>query len=212
MYNQAELYKNGAGEFFEFEARYVDYHYICYFCQQDFGGPSTRYIQVGSAPIRIYCFGCLSKCFAKVQRTETAQTSPIMDQDARDAFIRKHAAEALDTAKKLITQDRAEDYGSAEENFDLVAQYWTIHLRAILKFHGVDPETFGLSEHDVGIMMTQFKLARIWGPFKADNYDDGIGYLALAKGLAKLGIEDDKELESQNPTSGQNPVGDTKTS
>lgn len=212
MYNQAELYQNGAGQTFEFEARYVDHSYICYFCQQDFSGPSTRYVQVGKTPILIYCRGCLEKCFAKVQKPSLVKEEVPLTQDERDAFIRRHAAAALDQAKQLITVDRAEDYGSVEENFDLVAQYWTIHLRAILKFHEVDPGTFGLNEHDVGIMMTQFKLARIWGPYKPDNYDDGIGYLALAKGLAKLGYEDDKELESQNSTSGQNTVGNPKTS
>ena len=210
MSNQIELYHNAAGKIFQFEARFEECPYVCFFCQQDFKlYPSTRHFQLETG--NIYCATCLSKCFAKVQELYSIKLTPLT-QDERDAFIRQHAAAALDQAKHLITVDRAKDYGSVEENFDIVAQYWTIHLRAVLKFHGIDPETFGLSEHDVGIMMTQFKLARIWGPYKPDNYDDGLGYLALAKGLAKLGYEDDKELESQNPTSGQNTTGNTKAS
>ena len=114
---------------------------------------------------------------------------------ARDTFIRQAGADALDTAKRLITQDRAKDYGFVEKNFDMVAQYWTVYLRSILEFHGIDPETFALDKHDCCVMMSLFKTARIFGPYKPDNYDDGMGYLALAKGMMSLEHDNDKERQ-----------------
>ena len=78
-------------------------------------------------------------------------------------------AECLDTAKELVTKDRANDHGDMENNFATIAMYWSTHLG-----HKVEP-------HDVGVMMALLKMARAKGnPYHDDNYVDGAGYLACA--------------------------------
>ena len=82
-------------------------------------------------------------------------------------------AKILDTAKEYVTKDRAATHGSAEDNFGLIACYWSAHLDV-----GIGPE-------DVAIMMTLMKLARAKAnPGHADNWVDGCGYLALGGEMA----------------------------
>lgn len=82
-------------------------------------------------------------------------------------------ADILDTAKQYVTQDRAADHGSMERNFDLIAQYWSLHV-------GVT-----ISSLDVGIMMAMLKLARMQNnPAHMDNYIDCAGYMACAGEIA----------------------------
>lgn len=77
-------------------------------------------------------------------------------------------ADILDTAKKIITKDRAATHGDAERNFGLIAAYWSAHLNK------------NISPHDVAVMMTLMKLARAKSnPKHIDNWIDGCGYLAL---------------------------------
>lgn len=77
-------------------------------------------------------------------------------------------ADILDTAKEIITKDRAATHGDAERNFGLIAAYWSAHLNR------------NISPHDVAVMMTLLKLARAKSnPKHVDNWIDGCGYLAL---------------------------------
>lgn len=75
----------------------------------------------------------------------------------------------LDVAKECVCKDRDIRYGNPENSFARIAEYWSVYL-------GKE-----ITAHDVGLMMTLFKIARIdTGHYKADNYVDGIGYLACA--------------------------------
>ena len=75
----------------------------------------------------------------------------------------------LDTAKDLINNDRAEDYGDAKENFADIADAWTLYTG------------HSLVAHDVAIMMALLKIMRIKnGKPKIDNAIDCVGYIALA--------------------------------
>ena len=77
-------------------------------------------------------------------------------------------SDILDTAKEIITKDRAATHGDAERNFGLIAAYWSAHLNK------------NISPHDVAVMMTLLKLARAKSnPKHIDNWIDGCGYLAL---------------------------------
>ena len=77
--------------------------------------------------------------------------------------------EVLDEAKQCVMKDRAATHGEMEDNFMLIARYWSAHLG-----HKVEPV-------DVGVMMTLLKIARAKGnPQYEDNYVDGAGYLACA--------------------------------
>jgi len=73
----------------------------------------------------------------------------------------------LDTAKEYVTKDRAADHGDMEDNFQRIADYWSVHLDQ------------RIDVHDVAVMMTLLKVARIKSnPRHMDNFIDGAGYLA----------------------------------
>ena len=73
----------------------------------------------------------------------------------------------LDTAKEYVTKDRAADHGDMEDNFQRIADYWSVHLDQ------------RIDAHDVAVMMTLLKVARIKSnPRHMDNFIDGAGYLA----------------------------------
>ena len=78
-------------------------------------------------------------------------------------------SQILDTAKEYVTKDRAATHGDAESNFGLIAAYWSAHLNR------------NISPHDVAVMMTLMKLARMKSnPAHADSAIDAAGYSALA--------------------------------
>lgn len=78
-------------------------------------------------------------------------------------------AECLKEAEKIVCGDREDAYGRPEDNFKVIAQFWTSYL-------GV-PEVAG----DVANMMILLKVARAaTGKYKFDNYVDIAGYAACA--------------------------------
>ena len=79
----------------------------------------------------------------------------------------------LEQADRCVTVDRNAQYGEPEDNFEIIAKFWSDYLG------------FGIDAHDVGIMMTLFKIARIGsGGIKEDNYIDAAGYIACAGEIA----------------------------
>jgi hypothetical protein len=93
--------------------------------------------------------------------------------------------ETLETAIKCVCGAREQDYGSPEDNFQCCADLWNIYLG-----------DYNLSAHDVAIMMTLLKIARIIsGRYKDDTYVDAAGYIACAAEIAAKEYED--ETESQ---------------
>jgi hypothetical protein len=94
--------------------------------------------------------------------------------------VQVNRTEILDTAKEYVTKDRAATHGNLEDNFGLIAAYWSAHLGRNIK------------AHDVAVMMTLLKLARAKAnPAHADNWVDGCGYLACGGEIA------DKEKDMQ---------------
>lgn len=81
--------------------------------------------------------------------------------------------EILGAAADIVTKDREQQYGAPEDNFRLIAQYWTLYTG------------HGLTAHDVGVMLALLKIARIQsGQTKDDNYIDLAGYAACAGEIA----------------------------
>ena len=98
--------------------------------------------------------------------TPTATDTPTDTPTTRAAI--------LDAAKKIVTGDREKQYGSPEDNFDVIARLWSTY--AGREFTPVD----------VAMMMTLLKVARIkTGHYKADSYIDACGYLACAAEIAE---------------------------
>ena len=81
----------------------------------------------------------------------------------------------LTTAQSLITTDRHDTHGDAEDSFSSIAhlwEWWMIHR-----------EAGPLNAYDVAMMMSLFKIARAagtQGKYHEDNYIDLCGYAALA--------------------------------
>lgn len=82
-------------------------------------------------------------------------------------------AEILDAAKKIVTGDREKQYGSPEDNFADIAEFWTTYTG------------YPISAEDVAIMMALLKIARIRsGNYKADSFVDLCGYASIAAEIA----------------------------
>ena len=95
-------------------------------------------------------------------------TEPVAPTDAPTT-----RAEILDAAKKIVTGDREKQYGRPEDNFAVIAEFWTTYIG------------HPISSEDVAIMMALLKIARIRsGNYKTDSFVDGVGYLSLAAEIA----------------------------
>ena len=83
----------------------------------------------------------------------------------------------LETAASHITIDRAATHGDAEDSFTAIAGGWNWWRK--IRASGE------LDAHDVAVMMTIFKIARIAGNAgHADNYIDAAGYIAISGEIA----------------------------
>lgn len=85
----------------------------------------------------------------------------------------------LSEVKKIICNDRNEQYGEPEDSFEKIADYWTTYI----KHNCVEPGAeCGLDARDVAIMMTLFKLGRMETSYFAsyDSFIDAIGYMTCA--------------------------------
>lgn len=97
--------------------------------------------------------------------TPTATDTPTDTPTTRAAI--------LDAAKKIVTGDREKQYGKPEDNFAVIAEFWTTYIG------------HPISSEDVAIMMALLKIARIRsGNYKTDSFIDGVGYLSLAAEIA----------------------------
>ncbi len=84
-------------------------------------------------------------------------------------------AEILDAAKGIVNGKREAQYGSPEDNFRTIAQYWSIYLWSK---YGEDFSE-ALTARDVADMMMLFKLGRLTtGGGTDDSYIDIAGYAA----------------------------------
>lgn len=77
--------------------------------------------------------------------------------------------EILKEAARIISTDRANDYGPADESFKRIARLWTAYLDV------------AVSPMDVANLYMLAKIQRsLTSPAKADNWLDICGYAALA--------------------------------
>ena len=74
--------------------------------------------------------------------------------------------EILTKAEEIVTGEREDQYGSPEDSFSLISEFWSDYL-------GVD-----IVAEDVAAMMILMKLARIRGGGSLDSWIDIAGYAA----------------------------------
>ena len=80
--------------------------------------------------------------------------------------------EILETAGKMVTGQREQDYGTPENNFALIGDLWTAYWNR---------EDVIFDAEDVAMMMALFKIARIkTGRGTPDSFVDACGYLACS--------------------------------
>lgn len=81
----------------------------------------------------------------------------------------KKREEILKKAAKAISGERDEHYGSPEQNFGRIADYWSVYLDRVI------------TQTDVAMMMVLLKVARTMNDAShEDNYIDIAGYAACA--------------------------------
>ena len=97
----------------------------------------------------------------------------------------------LEEAQKAVYGDRQDDYGTVTENFDTIAQFWSIVLKT------------KVTAEQVGICMVQVKVARQMFKKKRDNLVDGAGYFAT---LEKMEDEKNGTNEMYSPVTCRNHI------
>jgi len=94
----------------------------------------------------------------------------------------------LQESKDVINGERQDQYGSPENSFELISEYWSIYLHSV----GC---TFSVTKENVAMMMTLFKIARESNQHKRDNIRDAAGYLGIYADMLYAKIsEKDQEL------------------
>ena len=87
----------------------------------------------------------------------------------------------LEEAAKIIHGNRQDDYGTPEDSFQRIADYWN----AYLCHNSVTDVEHSLYAKDVAMMMVLFKIAREEHQHKHDNCTDICGYTAILDNMYK---------------------------
>jgi len=100
-----------------------------------------------------------------VQQSVNEALDGVVQQGAR---IRGYV---LCESLRTINGERQDVYGSPENSFALIADYWTAYLTR--------KKNLKMTAGDVALMMTLFKIAREANQHKRDNILDAAGYLGI---------------------------------
>lgn len=83
-------------------------------------------------------------------------------------------SDIFEMAKRIVNGHRQDDYGSPEDSFQNIANYWNAYFTQIY-----DKREDGLIAEDVAIMMVLFKIARLGHGYTRDSVVDMCGYSAI---------------------------------
>lgn len=111
------------------------------------------------------------------------------DLDLHDLNASKCRREnIIKQVEKCILNDRQNTYGTPEDNFQKITDYWNTYLN-------IKDDTFKLTKQDVAIMMVLLKVARMGSsPNHLDNFVDAAGYSIIAGSFCNT----EKETEDDN--------------
>jgi len=117
-------------------------------------------------------YGYVYKLFQKISTPKEVFEAEAASSPGPRLYLR---GDILDTAKQYVDTDRANEHGDMEDNFNMIADYWNIHL-GLIEF---------IKAEDVGVMMALLKIARTHSnSANPDNYIDAAGYMACSAELA----------------------------
>lgn len=107
-----------------------------------------------------------------------------------DKDHRNTAAFVLATAHKVVTTERGNQHGGAEDSFQMIGDLWSTYLRNQIAKSGADVSHVNVTAYDVAQMMTLLKIARAvhGNPTNEDNYVDASGYQSLAAAIAGVTV------------------------
>lgn len=106
-------------------------------------------------------------------------------QKNKDDNQRIVASHILKTANTVVTTERGNQHGGAEDSFAMIAALWATYLNNANKNLQVI-----VSAYDVAQMMTLLKVARAvhGNSLNEDNYVDAAGYQSLAASIAGVKV------------------------
>jgi hypothetical protein len=82
--------------------------------------------------------------------------------------------EVLLSALEIVTKDRNINYGSPEQNFQVIADLWSTYFNARSTLPRIEFQT-----HDVAVLLILLKVARtVTSPDRLDHWVDIAGYAA----------------------------------
>lgn len=118
----------------------------------------------------------------------------------KDNDHRKMASHILDTARKVVTTERGNQHGGAEDSFQMIADLWMVYLNNTNRPNpllNTQPSRIIITPKDVALMMDLLKTARhVHGdPMNDDNFVDKGGYTALAAALAGIKTPEDTKAD-----------------
>ena len=93
---------------------------------------------------------------------------------AKEPSRKMIGSDIFEMAKKIVNGHRQDDYGSPEDSFQNIANYWNAYFKQI-----ADDREEGLTAEDVAIMMVLCKIARLGHAYTRDSVVDICGYSAI---------------------------------
>lgn len=103
-----------------------------------------------------------------------------------DKDHRNTATYILASAHKVVTTERGNQHGGAEDSFQMIADLWATYLNNTNRNVNQPADLVRVTAYDVAQMMSLLKIARaVHGdPLNDDNYVDASGYQSLAAAIA----------------------------
>lgn len=119
---------------------------------------------------------------AKLMGYEVVEDSKGVEIDPVEKENGMTRKEILAAAEACVCGQREEDYGSPEDNFGTIAEFWQTYIKARRKANDAD---FVMKPEDVACMMILLKIARIAGGSGTnDSWIDAAGYAACGGEIA----------------------------
>jgi hypothetical protein len=110
---------------------------------------------------------------ARLKPSLVNEMQQVIPTDSREGLLR--------AAIRCVTKDRNATHGDPEDNFNTIASFWTVWLRAI----GLLKASQCISPIDVAVMMDLMKTSRlVTSPTHPDHWIDKAGYAACGGEIA----------------------------
>lgn len=113
---------------------------------------------------------------------------------------RKVASHVLHTAHKVVTTERGNQHGGAEDSFTMIGDLWSTYVNNTIRNRD-EHNGVTITAYDVAQMMVLLKIARAThgDPRNDDHYIDAAGYTGLAAAIAGVQTPEQKvEQQSLN--------------